>query len=160
MEYSWNGHLFGDGRLFLRTRGAPVEIVSDFGRNFDWKEGCPVPEKKSETAFCELCGKEYPASEMEDFFGKLLCSRCLAEETFVCACCHTRMPRSEVATYDDDTVEICQTCYDEHYTRCEGCGLLLHQPDVNWLFVGGYYRPYCDSCYEERKNRSNNQPKN
>ena len=61
MEYSWNGHLFGDGRLFLRTRGAPVEIVSDFGRNFDWKEGCPVPEKKSETAFCELCGKEYRA---------------------------------------------------------------------------------------------------
>ena len=141
MEYSWNGHLFGDGRLFLRTRGAPVEIVSDFGRNFDWKEGCPVPEKKSETAFCELCGKEYPASEMEDFFGKLLCSRCLAEETFVCACCHTRMPRSEVATYDDDTVEICQTCYDEHYTRCEGCGLLLRQPDANWLSVGGYYRP-------------------
>lgn len=26
----------------------------------------------------------------------------------------------EVATYDDDNVEICQTCYDEHYTRCEG----------------------------------------
>ena len=46
MEYSWNGHLFGDGRLFLRTRGAPVEIVSDFGRNFDWKEGYPVaPEE-------------------------------------------------------------------------------------------------------------------
>ena len=90
-----------------------------------------MPEKKSETAFCELCGKEHPVSDMGDFFGKLLCSNCLQAETFVCSCCHTRMPRSEVATYDDDTVEICQTCYDEHYTRCEGCGLLLRQPDAN-----------------------------
>ena len=119
-----------------------------------------MPQKKIKTAFCELCGKEYPASEMEDFFGKLLCSRCLAEETFVCACRHTRMPRSEVATYDDDAVEICQTCYDEHYTHCEGCGLLLRQPDANWLSVGGYYRPYCEVCYNERQNRSKNQPKN
>ena len=83
-----------------------------------------MPEKKSETAFCELCDKEHPVSDMEDFFGKLLCSNCLQAETFVCSCCHALMPRSEIATYDDDVVEICQTCYDEHYTRCEGCGLL------------------------------------
>lgn len=119
-----------------------------------------MPEKKSETAFCELCGKEHPVSDMEDFFGKLLCSNCLQAETFVCSCCHALMPRSEVATYDDDAVEICQTCYDEHYTHCEGCGLLLRQPDANWLSVGGYYRPYCEVCYNERQNRSKNQPKN
>lgn len=146
--------------FFCAPGGAPVEIVTNLVAILAGRRVIPLPEKKSETAFCELCGKEHPVSDMEDFFGKLLCSNCLQAETFVCSCCHALMPRSEIATYDDDVVEICQTCFDEHYTRCEGCGLLLHQPDVNWLFVGGYYRPYCDSCYEERKNRSNNQPKN
>lgn len=32
--------------FFCAPGGAPVEIVSDFGRNFDWKEGYPVaPEE-------------------------------------------------------------------------------------------------------------------
>jgi len=146
--------------FFCAPGGAPVEIVTNLVAILAGRRVIPLPQKKIKTAFCELCGTEHPVSEMEDFFGKLLCSNCLQAETFVCSCCHTRMPRSEVATYDDDTVEICQTCYDEHYTRCEGCGLLLRQPDANWLSAGGYYRPYCDSCYNERQNRSNNQPKN
>ena len=111
-----------------------------------------MPEKNIETAFCELCGKEHLRSEMEAIFGKLVCSHCLNAETFECSCCHVRTPRSEIATYDGDEIEVCQTCFDEHYTRCEGCGLLLRQPpDANWLSVGGYYRPYCDGCCDERK---------
>ena len=79
-----------------------------------------MPQKKIKTAFCELCGTENPVSEMEDFFGKLLCANCLQAETFVCYCCHALMPRSEIATYYDDVVEIRQTFYDEHYARSEG----------------------------------------
>lgn len=110
-----------------------------------------LPENKIETVFCGLCGKEHPRSEMGAIFGKLVCSHCLNAETFECSSCHVRSPRSEIATYDGDEIEICQICFDKHYTRCEGCGLLLRQPDANLLSVGGYYRPYCDGCCDERK---------
>lgn len=46
-------------------------------------------------------------------------------------------------------VEICQTCYDEHYTRCDACGLLLRQDKAHWRTKDGYEHPYCDDCIRE-----------
>lgn len=110
-------------------------------------------DKTESTAVCACCGKICPRSRMSGFQGVWFCSHCLDAETFVCACCGQHVARSEIATYDGDDTEICQTCFDEHYTRCDACGLLLRQPDAHWLFVDGYERPYCDVCFQEKQGR-------
>lgn len=95
----------------------------------------------TETAACAVCGEVYPISEMGGFCGKLLCPRCL-----ICSCCGSRVARSEAAACGDDRIEICQSCFDERFTRCDVCGLLLQQSDAHWRFRGGYERPYCGRC--------------
>lgn len=106
---------------------------------------------------CSICGKAHPISKMVSFYGKLLCPRCLNVETFTCACCGNYVARSEIATYDGDDIEICQACFDEHFTRCESCGLLLRQSDAHWHFRDGYERPYCDFCFREARGGDQNE---
>ena len=49
-----------------------------------------MPQKKLKQLFGELCGKEYPASEMEDFFGKVALLKVLGRRDFrLCLLSHT-----------------------------------------------------------------------
>lgn len=100
-------------------------------------------------ADCAICGKKHLISEMKEFCGELCCLSCLCANTFVCGCCHKRVARSEIATYDGDDIELCQDCFDKLFTRCEACGLLLRQSEARWHMLDGYERPYCDECYLE-----------
>lgn len=109
-----------------------------------------MPDREEKKAVCAICCKAHSVSEMSKFCGKLLCPSCLTAYTFVCACCRKRVPYSEIATWDDDDIQLCQDCYDQHFTRCDACGLLLNQKDARWRMLGGYERPYCDECYLER----------
>ncbi len=112
-----------------------------------------MPREKESTAVCACCGKIYPRSKMSGSQGVWFCSGCLEAETFVCSICGQHVARSESATYDGDGVEVCQSCYDEHFTRCDACGLLLRQSDAHWRFAGGYERPFCDACIQKRQDR-------
>lgn len=105
-----------------------------------------MPDAMKNTA-CAICGKAYPLTEMVNFCGRLLCPHCLDTETFICACCGKCVARSEISANDGDDVEICQSCFDKHFTRCDVCGQLLPQSDAHWLFKAGYEHPYCDACF-------------
>lgn len=102
--------------------------------------------EREKSYMCAFCGRWYRESDLTDYCGYRVCWGCLRAETFECEECGKRVPRSEVATFDCDGVEICQTCYDEHYTRCDACGLLLRQDEAHWRTKDGYERPYCNDC--------------
>lgn len=106
------------------------------------------------TAVCAICGKVHPVSKMGEFCGKRFCPHCLSVETFICACCRRRMPRSEIAARDSDNAVICQDCFDNYFTRCDACGLLIRQPEAHWCMVGGYERPYCSTCLRKMRGGS------
>lgn len=84
----------------------------------------------------------------------------MSDETFVCDCCHNRVARSEIATYDGDETEICQDCFDKHFVRCEACGLLLRQRQARWHTAGSHERPYCAVCFQEKWGGIHNQNRN
>lgn len=108
-----------------------------------------MPDQIKSTAVCAVCGKVHPISKMGGFCGTQLCLHCLSAETFVCACCRRRVPRSEIVARDGDSAAVCQDCFDAHFTRCGACGLLIRQPEAHWHTMGGYERPFCDACFLE-----------
>ena len=69
---------------------------------------------KEEKYTCDICHEEHDVSELTYFDESYLCEDCLRRETFICRDCGDRH-------WNDDSADgdLCQTCYDEDYVRCE-----------------------------------------
>lgn len=46
------------------------------------------------------------------------------ENLFACACCGERV-YSEKGGWETEDGEVCEVCYEKHYTECKECGLIV-----------------------------------
>ena len=73
-----------------------------------------------------------------------MCEDCLRRETFICRDCGDRH-------WNDDSADgdLCQTCYDEDYVRCERCDAVIHYDDACYHEDEEYHdHPYCRDCFD------------
>lgn len=63
---------------------------------------------------CDHCGYTYSDDEINYFDGQDLCDECYEEETVVCEHCGERIWSEDAA---DCGRTLCQSCYDDCYTR-------------------------------------------
>lgn len=92
---------------------------------------------------CSACGAEIISED--DYFeveGQVLCEGCYDSNTLVCDCCGERIMAANA--HRDDYIDICNTCFNDHYSRCNNCDRLIH--DDNVCYCGD--TPYCDDCYD------------
>lgn len=95
---------------------------------------------------CEECGEKYPSEEAVCVDDTYLCSDCAERLTVVCRNCGERVWTDN--TVDDD---LCDTCYDSYYVRCDDCGCVIHRNDAYYteLDENSHSHPYCESCYHK-----------
>ena len=94
---------------------------------------------KEEKYTCDICHEEHDVSELTYFDESYLCEDCLRRETFICRDCGDRH-------WNDDSADgdLCQTCYDEDYVRCERCDAVIHYDDACYYETEEYHdHPYC-----------------
>lgn len=84
-----------------------------------------------EKRVCDVCGREYPQSELVSYRDLMLCGECLRTETTVCSCCGERIWADDNES-DGDT-PLCGRCYDRSYTTCTDCGRTIHQDDAYYI---------------------------
>ena len=104
-----------------------------------------------EILVCCQCGEPLTPDEVCEFDGNHYCRHCLDDLTFFCDCCGEREYIDDEVT--DNNISICQRCYDNYYTRCEGCNCLVHNDSVYYLDDDDDYG-YCEYCYNHRTNRA------
>ena len=68
-----------------------------------------------EKRVCDVCGREYPQSELVSYRDLMLCGECLRTETTVCSCCGERIWADD--NEGDGDTPLCGRCYDRYYTR-------------------------------------------
>ena len=99
---------------------------------------------KEEKHTCDICHEERDLSELTYFDESYLCEDCLRRETFICRDCGDRH-------WNDDSADgdLCQTCYDEDYVRCERCDAVIHYDDACYHEDEEYHdHPYCRDCFD------------
>ena len=99
---------------------------------------------KEEKYTCDICHEEHDLSELTYFDESYLCEVCLRRETFICRDCGDRH-------WNDDSADgdLCQTCYDEDYVRCERCDAVIHYDDACYHEDEEYHdHPYCRDCFD------------
>ena len=99
---------------------------------------------KEEKYTCDICHEEHDVSELTYFDESYLCEDCLRRETFICRDCGDRH-------WNDDSADgdLCQTCYDEDYVRCERCDAVIHYDDACYYETEEYHdHPYCRDCFD------------
>ena len=99
---------------------------------------------KEEKYTCDICHEEHDLSELTYFDESYLCEACLRRETFICRDCGDRH-------WNDDSADgdLCQTCYDEDYVRCERCDAVIHYDDACYHEDEEYHdHPYCRDCFD------------
>ena len=99
---------------------------------------------------CCICGKELTEETSHVFDGDVYCEDCLEAHTCVCDHCSSRVRRYDVVRDEENVV--CTWCYDDYYTRCEGCGRIILNEDAEYFDEDDQY-PYCHECAEEFENR-------
>ena len=77
-----------------------------------------------------------------------ICPRCFERYYTTCDCCGEVVHRYDTWSTDCGDI-ICPACRDEYYYECNECGELISRDYAHWYND----RPYCDSCYDDIKNR-------
>jgi len=90
-------------------------------------------------ADCAICGNTRLIGEMYDVDGDYCCEDC----TFYCESCERSCIGEQHST---GSITICDSCRNEFYCTCSGCGNLLHYDDAN---SDDYGDNYCEYCWEE-----------
>lgn len=83
-----------------------------------------VAINEQELLVCSACQGECDAEETVFFDDQDLCPECAESLTDLCSCCGERIWISNNA--GDNSITLCQHCYDNHYCACEGCGAIIH----------------------------------
>ena len=96
------------------------------------------------TRVCNICGREYPQSELMSFRDLILCGECLRTETTVCSCCGERIWADD--NEGDGDTPLCSRCYDRYYTTCTDCGRTIHQDDAYYIDEDDY-DARCYTCH-------------
>ena len=99
------------------------------------------------TRVCDICGREYPQSELMSFRDLILCGECLRTETTVCSCCGERIWADD--NEGDEDTPLCGRCYDRYYTTCTDCGRTIHQDDAYYIDEDDY-DARCYACHCRR----------
>ena len=99
------------------------------------------------TRVCDICGREYPQSELMSFRDLILCGECLRTETTVCSCCGERIWADD--NEGDGDTPLCGRCYDRYYTTCTDCGRTIHQDDAYYIDEDDY-DARCYACHCRR----------
>jgi hypothetical protein len=101
---------------------------------------------------CSACLSEYSSEDGVYFDDQDLCPECAEELTGVCNNCGERVWNDNIA--GDSTITLCQRCYDNHYTGCEGCGAIIHFNSAYRTDDDEY--DYCWDCYttHQKKRRA------
>lgn len=103
-----------------------------------------------EKRVCDVCGREYPQSELMSFRDLILCGECLRTETTVCSCCGERIWADD--NEGDGDTPLCGRCYDRYYTTCTDCGRTIHQDDAYYIDeVSDEARCYSCFCSQSRE---------
>ncbi len=102
----------------------------------------------SEKLYCEECGAYLGGTTTHIFDERVMCADCFHRLTTVCDCCSDRIWCSDAE--GNDHITLCHYCYDNQFTTCESCGLLIRTDEAH--YDDSDY-PYCDACYREYKDR-------
>ena len=97
-----------------------------------------------EKRVCDVCGREYPMSDLVGFGNAMLCNECLRTETTVCSCCGERIWADD--NEGDSETPLCGRCYDRYYTTCTDCGRTIHQDDAYYIDEDDY-DARCYTCH-------------
>ncbi len=103
---------------------------------------------------CKKC--EIPLTEETTytFEGISFCKDCFEQQTVICDHCRERIWR-ENAEGNNDTV-LCPRCYDNYYTHCDDCGVLISNDEACW--EDGEDIPYCERCFEQMQSNARIHP--
>lgn len=99
---------------------------------------------KDERKICQWCKNKFSEDQLIEFEGDWVCSHCLNIETVVCSHCGERIWCDDNS--GNDSVPLCESCYDNYYTACTNCDSIIRRNDA-------YYEddycddPYCYDCY-------------
>ncbi|MCI6937386.1 MAG: amidoligase family protein [Clostridiales bacterium] len=104
-----------------------------------------------EKRVCDVCGREYPQSELVSYRDLMLCGECLRTETTVCSCCGERIWTDD--NEGDGDTPLCGRCYDRYYTTCTDCGRTIHQDDAYYEDADSY-TARCYGCHCRYADRS------
>ncbi len=101
-------------------------------------------------AVCEYdrCGERVAIDEAIHTQNAYFCCRTCANNAgwYKCNDCSEWLYQDD-AYNDNNGDTICQSCYDDNYTCCEGCSETIHNDDSYYNESTGY--AYCDSCWQD-----------
>ena len=103
----------------------------------------------NEQNFCRECERPVNPENCHMFDGSLLCDDCYRSLTVECSCCGTRIWRED--SEGNESIVLCQRCWDDHYCTCEECGALIANNEA-W-YEDGCDFPYCRECFNRKRNR-------
>ena len=101
-----------------------------------------------ETVSCYICDVEFPRESCTEFDAHYLCSECLENETFICERCESRDWNDNNS--GDGDLPLCESCYDNSYTRCTECECVIHREETYYLDEDDEFG-YCEYCYDKQK---------
>lgn len=93
---------------------------------------------------CSNCGAAHPLAEAFTMNGKLVCEDCILRYTHICESCGKRVWDTE--TVSDGYIVVCQSCYENRYTRCCECDRII--PSESAYYDNDEEEPYCYNCWE------------
>lgn len=102
-------------------------------------------ENEQQPVICSECGAVLTEQTSSVIDGEIYCPDCMERLTTTCDCCGRRILRCDAES--DGCIMLCRHCYEYSYTRCEGCGCIISNDEVN--YVDGDDYPYCDECYRK-----------
>jgi hypothetical protein len=108
-----------------------------------------VGTEEQEMLACSACLNDFPADDGIYFDDQDLCPECAEELTGICSCCGDRIWNEN--NTGDSSITLCQHCYDNHYTTCEGCGAVIHFN--NAYRADDEDNDFCWDCYSHRQSK-------
>ena len=106
-------------------------------------------QMEDERKVCQWCENEFLEEQLIEFEGDLVCSHCLDLETVVCSHCGGRIWINDNA--GNDSVPLCERCYENHYTTCTHCERIINR---DYAYYENDYsdEPYCHDCFNQYSN--------
>lgn len=95
---------------------------------------------------CEDCGRLVANWVEVDDGRKYVCHSCLHDGDYYCCDYCGDWYSVDRMEHDCDGNHVCESCYDEHYVRCDHCGRIIYYEDS--VERNGNY--YCEDCRPSR----------
>lgn len=101
---------------------------------------------------CSICHQTFPAEDLTELDGQLICPDCFREEVRTCDHCGARILAAN--DYGDSSLTLCRHCANDYYEACCSCGRLVPNGELRYLSDDADEDfGYCEQCYREREAR-------